>query len=396
MITCQLCHKQVHSIQIHLKKDHGAESDMPCDLKAYQEIYPDAPLLSETARAKIESSKKKQTREEASKSTEATPKVESQDDKDTLRELFDLGDVRGAKNSRGDDIPVDVFKVESFEEYVPSIDENYIFDVENLKTALMGVQSNIPTFAYGHAGVGKSTLFEQICARTNRQMVRVQHDAYTESSHIVGQWTVVKERDESTGQLISTTKFELGALPLAMKHGWVFLADEFDRAYPSVLSVYQAVLEGKPLYLKEADEANRVIKPHPNFRFVATGNTNGSGDEHGLYSSTVQQDAATFERFGIVMRVNYMSPKKEAEVIDAQTKIGMGVAEKIVEFCTMIRDDFPNNISLTLGPRVAINIAKIGYAKGDLVRGVEFAYANRLPQAEREAALQVANRIFGE
>lgn len=49
-----------------------------------------------------------------------------------------------------------------------------------------------------------------------------------------------------------------------MKHGWMYLADEYDFAQPNVLSVYQAVLEGKPLYIKEADAANRVIKPHPN------------------------------------------------------------------------------------------------------------------------------------
>ena len=82
------------------------------------------------------------------------------------------------------------------------------------------------------------------------------------------------------------TVFELGPLPYAMKHGMVYCADEYDFAEPAVLSIYQSVLEGKPLIIKEADLENRVIKPHPNFRFCATGNTNGAGDSFGLYQGT--------------------------------------------------------------------------------------------------------------
>ena len=55
---------------------------------------------------------------------------------------------------------------------------------------------------------------------------------------------------------------------------------------------------------------------------------------------------------------------------------------------------FPNIVSLTIGPRVAINIARIGMMKADFVEGAMYAYCNRLPEAEKEAALSLAKRVL--
>ena len=45
-----------------------------------------------------------------------------------------------------------------------------------------------------------------------------------------------------------------------MKHGWVYLADEYDFAFPQILGVYQPVLEGEALVIKEATQ-NGVALP---------------------------------------------------------------------------------------------------------------------------------------
>lgn len=163
-----------------------------------------------------------------------------------------------------------------------------------------------------------------------RPLLRVQHTLNTEESHIVGQWTA------KGGE----TKFELGPLALAMKHGWVYLADEYDFALPSVLSVYQPVLEGKSLVVKEADAENRIIRPHENFRFVATGNTNGSGDETGLYQGTSIQNAANYDRFEVVLQARYMAHELEARILTNQAKIPESDAKRIVEFASRVREGF--------------------------------------------------------
>ena len=386
-ITCKVCGAETHIIASHLKKEHGPDSDNPVSLEKYRELYPDAPLMSEKAMR-------------VHKSRASVAKISVDDEKTglvkrPLHKVFDLGNIKAARTQSGDPFMIPCYENQSHPELIPEVDEGYVFNVETLKTCLMGLSTSIPTYLYGHAGVGKSSMWEQICARTGRPLLRLQHTVNTEESHVLGQWTVQKHKDEETGQIVSETIFELGPLPLAMKHGWVYLADEYDRSYPSVLSVYQAVLEGKALFIKEADEENRLIKPHPNFRFVATGNTNGAGDDSGLYPSTVTQDAATFERFGIVQEMGYMNAKEEVAIVMNQAELVEDDAKTLINFCQQIRKEFPHKVSLTIGPRSAIYIGKIGVMKADMMRGVELGFANRLPEAEREAVMQTAQRIWG-
>lgn len=289
---------------------------------------------------------------------------------------------------------VDICQQDGYEEHIPEWDDGYVLDIETLKYILMAFKVNQPIYLFGPPGVGKTSIYHQVCAATRRRAIRLQHTANTEESHIVGQW-VIKRKTSESGEEYNAMEFDLGPLPQAMLNGWVYIADEYDRTHPQVLSVYQAVLEGKPLYIKEAPEHLRIIRPHPDFRFAATGNTNGSGDDTGLYGATMQQDAATFERFGVVCRVDYLNEKQEVALLRAKTGMSEEHARMIRTFAEKIRSRFPADMSLTIGPRVMINIALNGMLRGSLMKGVESAYANRLPDDERVAALSVAERIMG-
>ena len=167
--------------------------------------------------------------------------------------------------SNGEPLMVNVNVNTPFPELVPEIREDYVFgDVELLKDVLMMLETGIPGYIFGHAGTGKSTIISQVCARLNRPMIRAQHTASTEESQIVGQ-ILAKN---------GSTYFEPGLLSLAMRLGWVYLADEYDFAYPQILGIYQPVLEGEALTLKEATPEWRTVKPHAKFAFIGTGNTN--------------------------------------------------------------------------------------------------------------------------
>ena len=156
------------------------------------------------------------------------------------------------------------------------------------------------------------------------------------------------------------------------------MADEYDFSMPSVLAVYQSVLEGKSLMIKEADHANRIIKPHPNFRFIATGNTNGSGDETGLYQGTNMQNAASYDRFGVVCRVHYMSAKLETRIIVNQSRIDVADAERLVKYAKTIREAYEaGKISATVSPRALVNAALVGMRRGSLIMGIDLAFGNK-------------------
>ena len=250
------------------------------------------------------------------------------------------------------------------------------------------LQGNDRLFLLGDFTVThNTTLWEQICAKTNRPMIRIQHTGATEESHILG----------SMAANVDGTYFDPGPLPLAMKYGWIYLADEYDAGFPQSMMVYQPVLEGKPLVIKEApaDSEWRVVHPHPNFLIVATGNTNMSGDESGLYQGTNIQNAANAERFGIVEEMPYMPKKQETAVVAAQGGISREDAERLVEFAHKVRDAYNGKkIKATLGPRVLINAAKIAVARASFMKGLEFAFINRLSTKDREVVTQLAQRIL--
>jgi cobaltochelatase CobS len=182
-----------------------------------------------------------------------------------------------------------------------------------------------------------------------------------------------------------------------MKHGWVYCADEYDFGMPSVLAAYQPVMEGKPLIIKDAPPEWRVIEPHPNFRFVATGNTNGGGDETGLYQGTQIQNAANYSRFAVTKQVGYMDAKIEAAVVAGKSGIRMQEANQIVDYAQKIRTAFAGGqISNTVSPRELINAALFGVVTGGNWReGLALAFANRLSPTDREVCDQYAQRLFG-
>lgn len=396
-ITCAICGAQTHAILTHLREFQNEPGDphQGMSVDTYQELYPDAPILSEMAKEMI--AKKKATATTAA--TAAAP-VEMSGTAETplsfmptgtvvkkpLHEVFGLGKVKAALSSRGEAIPISVIHNHANTDMIPETNDDYVYDIDELKNVIVALELNIPCYVWGHKGSGKSELFEQIAARTGRPQIRVQHTVNTEESHIVGQWTV------KNGQ----TVWEDGPLPLAMKHGWTYCADEYDFALPSVLSVYQAVLEGKPLVIKEADAENRIVRPHPNFRFVASGNTNGSGDETGLYQGTNLQNSANYDRFGMVIHKQYM--KKTAESRILQNKVGLVKedADKMVDFAALVREAYDGaKISDVISPRTLIYASKIGVKRGSFRQGIALSFINKLTKIDREVVDGLAQRVFG-
>jgi cobaltochelatase CobS len=398
-IKCELCGALTHVVQRHLKEAHPEVS-----LQDYRTKFPSAPVLSEAA----EQALRKKKAAEAAAQPAAQPAVAAAEPvmamagthagnvatlipkgtivKKHFHEVFELGKVKAAMSLKGDPINISVISPHDQQEFVPATSDNYVYDIDELKNVILAFELNINSLIWGHKGSGKTELVEQVCARTNRPMIRVQHTANTEESHIVGQY-VVKG---------GATEFQLGPLPMAMINGWAFLADEYDFAMPSVLAVYQPVLEGKSLVIKEAPPEMRVIKPHPQFRFVATGNTNGSGDETGLYQGTLVQNGANYDRFGMVIHKKYMDRAAEETILKNHCKLVDADAKKMVEFATLIRQSYDAaKVSDTISPRALINASRIGVMRGSFRQGLNLAFINKLSKIDREVADGLAQRIFG-
>ena len=378
-IVCLIDNVPTHIIERHLKDYHPDIS-----IEEYRARFPDAPILSDKAKEAIEkANRKKEERMEREREIELSGKS-----KVHIAELFGFpdtsyrtksGDPMCAWKSDLDSMPSDV------RIFVPEIDTGYVFESDLLSAVMYCLEESKNLYLWGHMGVGKSTIIEQVAAHTNRGMMRVQHTRNTEESHIIGQFLL------KDGQ----TVFELGPLAYCMKHGLIYLADEYDFAMPAVMSVYQPVLEGKPLIIKDADAENRVIHPHPDFRFFATGNTNGSGDETGLYQGTLVQNAANYERFAVVMQVKYMKPEIEAKIIRAKTSLTGDDVEKMVRFANTTRERYQSgDIALPMSPRSLLNAVQNSIAFGGYAKGIELAYSARLDSVGRGVIEETIKRIF--
>jgi cobaltochelatase CobS len=365
-IKCEICGEEIHSVLLHLRDKHPEFT-----LSAYKASYPEAPLLSERAEKML-----KEKRENASNAKKLP-----------LNAVFGFGKSKAGKNRNGDDILVQYFDETDSETsvYIPKVDNDYVFSTETLKNVIMGVEQNVPVLIWGTHGVGKSSLIEQICARTNRPAMFVSHKADLEDSHIVGGILANSEG----------TYFEPGPLALCMRLGITYVAEEFDAATPNINLSYQRVLEGKSLLIAHAPDEWRIVEPHPNFRFVATANTNGSGDETGIYSGTNIGNAANYSRFGITVQADYMPKKQEAAIVNGKTKCGKLVAEKLVEFASHVREKYQKaEITLPISTRELIYAGKVGGWKMNFEEGVMLAYANRLPASECLAIKEIAQRYL--
>jgi cobaltochelatase CobS len=311
-------------------------------------------------------------------------------------EIFGVRLSKETKNGKGEPIMLEVLeeRKDGTEKFIATADTNYVFPIDDAVSIAMALDQRVrvPILLWGLHGSGKSTLAEQVSRCTGRPSIRVQHSVDTEASDIVGQWTLEGDK----------TSFHYGPLARAMRDGLVYIADEYDFALPNVLAVYQAVLEGNPLFIKQAPEDMALVKPHADFRFIATGNTNGSGDETGLYQGTQIQNAANYSRFGITIKIDYQKPEAEKEIIGKRVgAMPSADMESLMDFVKLVRQGYDDkSITNTISTREIIMVAKLAILKGkegpNWDYAVKHGFTNRMSSIDAGAINNIAQRVFGK
>jgi len=186
---------------------------------------------------------------------------------------------------------------------VPRLNPAYIFP-ERFSDILQDIVENRRVMLIGHTGAGKTSLIEQVAARSQHGVLRANMNGQTTIGDFVGFWTV------KGGE----TLWVDGVLPTAMREGFWLVVDEIDFAEPSILAVLTAVLEphGR-LLLKE--KGNELVAPHPSFRLFATANAVGAMSVYRhLYQGANLMNEAFLDRWRVYL-MDYLSPEEEAEVL---------------------------------------------------------------------------------
>ena len=297
-------------------------------------------------------------------------------------------------NTFGLDVAMSVPAFSKTNEYVPELDDAYVFDRETTLAILAGFSKNRRVMIQGYHGTGKSTHLEQVAARLNWPMVRVNLDSHISRIDLVGKDAIVLKDGKQV------TEFREGILPWAIQNPVALVFDEYDAGRPDVMFVIQRVLEasGRLTLLDQ----NRVIKPDSSFRLFATSNTIGLGDTSGLYHGTQQINQGQMDRWNIVVTLNYLPHDVETQIVLAkastyQTTEGRKKISAMVRVADMTRNAFMNgDISTVMSPRTVITWAENAEIFGDIGFAFRVTFLNKCDELERPTIAEFYQRAFGE
>ncbi len=191
-----------------------------------------------------------------------------------------------------------------------------------------------------------------------------------------------------------------------MRYGHWFVLDELDLIDPAVVAGLNTIVEGAPLVV--AENGGEVVPPHEDFRFIATGNTAGSGDATGLYQGTLRQNLAFMDRFWVV-EVGYPSPVQEEEILKKSVpNLPAAIRGGLIEIAGNIRNLFSGKengpqIEVTMSTRTLVRWAHMSWLFHGLSaqninpidHALDRALGFRAEPATREALHEVVQRVFG-
>jgi cobaltochelatase CobS len=280
--------------------------------------------------------------------------------------------------------------------YTPKIDTNYIFHGSSRDLIVWFMSLSDPLYLFGPTGSGKTSLVKQVATRLNYPVFEITGHSRLEYPDMIGHLSVEK------GNMI----FRYGPLAMAMKYGGVFLLNEIDLLDPSTAAGLNTILDGAPLCIPEKD--GELIHPHPNFRFIATANTNGASDENGLYQGTLRQNLAFMDRFQLC-EVLYPEQKTEEHLLEkAYPQLPKKIRSKMIELAGEVRKLFIGSsesldrievtfstrtllrwadLTLRFQPLSAQGIQPVNYA-------LDRALAYRASTASRAVLHELVQRIF--
>jgi cobaltochelatase CobS len=280
------------------------------------------------------------------------------------------------------------------DEHVPDLDTAYRFDPQTTLAVCAGFAYDRRVMVQGYHGTGKSTHIEQIAARLNWPLVRVNLDSHVSRIDLVGKDAIVLKDGKQV------TEFREGMLPWTLQRPIALVFDEYDAGRPDVMFVIQRVLEtsGKLTLLDQ----NRVIRPNPFFRLFSTTNTIGLGDTTGLYHGTQQINQGQMDRWSIVTTLNYLAHDVEAEIVLAKSPgydspEGKRTLAAMVRVADMTRNAFMNgDISTVMSPRTVMTWAQNAEIfGGDVAMAFRLTFLNKCDELERPTVAEFYQRAFG-
>ena len=159
---------------------------------------------------------------------------------------------------------------------------------------------------WGPTGSGKTSVFEQWCARLGIPLFMAKGHRRFEPMEAFGQFV---------GGENGTTPWVDGPLTLAARYGLPCIINEYDRIAADRAIVFNDVFEGRSFPIP--GKSGEVVSPQPGFRIVITANTNLVEDLTGNYGTANTHDVSILERI-VALYIGYPSDQTEITLLEKE------------------------------------------------------------------------------
>ncbi len=200
-------------------------------------------------------------------------------------------------------------------------------------------KNKIPFLLKGPTGTGKSRFIEFMAHQLDKKLITISCHEETSSTDLIGRY-IIKGAE---------TIWSDGPLTTAIKQGAIIYLDEIAEARPDVIVAIHSLTDHRRVLF--IDKLGITVKAHEDFMLVASFNP-------GYQKGFKELKPSTRQRF-IATAFAYPEAKIETEILVNETGIETGIAKKLVNIATKIRNLTELGLTETVSTRLLVDAAKL-------------------------------------
>jgi nitric oxide reductase NorQ protein len=269
---------------------------------------------------------------------------------------------------RGEELSLEDYRILEEPYYQPLADEVELF--------LQAHRLKIPVMLKGPTGSGKTRFLQHMAWRLKLPLVTVACHEDLTASDLVGRYLFIGNE----------TQWVDGPLTMAVKHGAICYLDELVEARKDTTVVIHPL--GDDRRVLPIEKKGHIVEAHDDFMLVVSFNP-------GYQSILKDLKQSTRQRF-LALDFTYAAKALEAEIVSKETGVESGLAERLVELASMVRNLKDHGLEEGVSTRLIVYAARLIQEGVPARRAAEVAMSKPLTDDEDmlETLQELSQAVF--